>query len=283
MATLNPEFPQPLMDALEGPEDTEGLVVDFTEEMDSDIEEMPDGSAIVRMPETKGPAEDEDFYENLADEFDPHDLDKLALRYLELVDKDREAREERDKQYEEGLRRTGLGHDAPGGANFQGANKVVHPIMAEACVDFESRAIKELFPPDGPVRTNILGDATEDKTEVAERKRDYMNWQLTEQIEEFRDEMEQMLTQLPLGGSQYMKMWYDEQKRRPCAEFVPIDNVLLPFSAGSFYTAQRVTEIQDITTQEFERRMNIGLYRDVDFIRATMEPDESKAQKAIDV
>ena len=280
MATLNPEFPQPLMDALEGPEDTEGLVVDFTEEIESDIEEMPDGSAIVRMSDTKGPTEDEDFYANLADEFDPSDLDKLALRYLELVDKDREAREERDKQYEEGLRRTGLGHDAPGGANFQGANKVVHPIMAEACVDFESRAIKELFPPDGPVRTNILGDATEDKTEVAERKRDYMNWQLTEQIEEFRDEMEQMLTQLPLGGSQYMKMWYDDQKKRPCAEFVPIDNVLLPFSAGSFYTAQRVTEIQDITAQEFERRMNIGMYRDVDFIRATMEPDESKSQKA---
>ena len=280
MATLNPEFPQPLMDLPEGPEDTEGLVVDFTEEIDSDVEEMPDGSAIVRLSDTKGPAEDEDFYANLADELDPQDLDKLAMRYLELVDKDREAREERDKQYEEGLRRTGLGHDAPGGANFQGANKVVHPIMAEACVDFESRAIKELFPPDGPVRTNILGDATEDKTEVAERKRDYMNWQLTEQIEEFRDEMEQMLTQLPLGGSQYMKMWYDEQKKRPCAEFVPIDNVLLPFSAGSFYTAQRVTEIQDITAQEFERRMNIGMYRDVDFIRATMEPDESKAQKA---
>ena len=85
MATLNPEFPQPLMDALEGPEDTEGLVVDFTEEIESDIEEMPDGSAIVRMSDTKGPTEDEDFYANLADEFDPSDLDKLALRYLELV------------------------------------------------------------------------------------------------------------------------------------------------------------------------------------------------------
>ena len=89
MATLNPEFPQPLMDALEGPEDTEGLVVDFTEEMDSDIEEMPDGSAIVRMPETKGPAEDEDFYENLADEFDPHDLDKLALPKCKIEPKRR--------------------------------------------------------------------------------------------------------------------------------------------------------------------------------------------------
>ncbi len=111
--------------------------------------------------------------------------------------------------------------------------------MAEACIDFESRAIKELFPPDGPVRTNILGDVTEEETKRAERKRDFMNWQLTEQIEEFRDEQEQMLTQLPLGGSQFMKLWYDERKKRPCAEFVAIDNILLPFSAGNFYTAQR--------------------------------------------
>jgi hypothetical protein len=199
---------------------------------------------------------------------------------LDFVDKDRDAREERDKQYEEGLKRTGLGNDAPGGANFQGANKVVHPIMAESCVDFESRAIKELFPPDGPVRTSILGEATDEKVQKAERKRDYMNWQLTEQIEEFRDEMEQMLTQLPLGGSQYLKLWYDEQKRRPCAEFVPIDNVYLPFSAANFYTAQRVTEAQDITQMEFERRVDIGLYRDVDIVRASMEPEESKATKA---
>jgi hypothetical protein len=70
-----------------------------------------------------------------------------------------------------------------------------------------------------------------------------MNWQLTEQIEEYRDEQEQMLTQLPLGGSQYMKLWYDEKKRRPCAEFMPIDNILLPFAAANFYTAQRVTEM----------------------------------------
>jgi hypothetical protein len=77
--------------------------------------------------------------------------------------------------------------------------------------------------------TKILGQVDEEKTARAERKRDYMNWQLTEQIEEFRDEQEQLLTQLPLGGSQYMKLWYDEQKKRPCAEFLPIDRVIVPF------------------------------------------------------
>jgi hypothetical protein len=285
MATLNPEFPQPQEDPTAGPEDQQGLSIDEVDLLgdgEGDVVETEDGGAIVKMEDYKGPVEDEDFYENLAEVFEMRTLDKLALQYLDLIDKDREAREDRDKQYEEGLKRTGMGNDAPGGANFMGANKVVHPIMAEACVDFESRAIKELFPADGPVRTNIVGETTEEKTSIAERKRDFMNWQLTDQIEEFRDEMEQMLTQLPLGGSQYLKLWYDEQKKRPCAEFVPIDNVLLPFAAANFYTAQRATEVMDITEQEFERRIKIGLYRDIDFVTASMDPDQTKAAKAND-
>jgi hypothetical protein len=247
----------------------------------TEVEELPDGSAVVKL-ETEGPMEDKDFYANLADDIDALDLDSMALRYLELIDKDKKAREERDKQYEEGIKRTGLGNDAPGGASFAGASKVVHPVMAEACVDFASRAIKELFPPDGPVKTKILGQVDEDKTARAERKRDYMNWQLTEQIEEFRDEEEQLLTQLPLGGSQYMKLWYDEEKKRPCAEFMPIDRVIVPFAATNFYTAQRATEVHDITEWEFKRRIRTKLYRDISLIRATMQPDESKAQKAND-
>jgi len=195
---------------------------------DSELEELPDGSVVVKM-DTEGPMEDGEFYQNLAEVIDPFELDSIALRYIGLIEKDKKAREERDKQYEEGLKRTGLGKDAPGGATFSGASKVVHPVMAEACVDFASRAIKEMFPPDGPVKTKILGQVDEEKTARAERKRDYMNWQLTEQIEEFRDEQEQLLTQLPLGGSQYMKLWYDEQKKRPCAEFLPIDRVIVPF------------------------------------------------------
>jgi hypothetical protein len=248
---------------------------------ESEIEELPDGSAIVRM-EGKGPMEDEDFYQNLADGdvIDSLDLGSMALRYIQLVEKDKEARKQRDKQYEDGIRRTGLGNDAPGGANFNGASKVVHPVMAEACVDFAARAFKELFPPDGPTRTQILGDVDEEKVAIAERKRDFMNWQLTDQVEEFADEQEQMLTQLPLGGSQYLKLWYDDKKKRPCAQFLPIDNVLLPFAAGSFYTAQRVTEVDDISDYEFKRRIDSGMYRDVSFIRATMDPEPTGAQKA---
>ena len=250
------------------------------EETPPDVEEMEDGSAVVTLEDYKGPEEDPDFYENMAESYDLRELSTLASRYLDLIDKDKDARSERDKQYEEGIKRTGMGNDAPGGATFMGASKVVHPAMTEACIDFAARAIKELFPPDGPARTNILGDVTEDKTEIAERKRDYLNWQLTEQIEEFRDEQEQMLTQLPLGGSQFLKLYWDDKKKRPCAEFLPIDNVFLPFSAVNFYTAQRVTEVQDISTWEFSNRVDRGLYRDIDLIRSALEPEVSATEKA---
>jgi len=248
--------------------------------LDATVTEMEDGSALVSMEDFEGPLEDEDFYQNLAEVFDPYELERTAIHYLDLIKNDKESREERDKKYEEGLKRTGLGNDAPGGANFLGASKVVHPVLAEACVDFASRAIKEMFPPDGPTRTKILGDVDKDKVEIAERKRDYMNWQLTEQIEEFRDEQEQLLTQLPLGGSQYLKMWYDENKKRPCAEFVPIDNIYLPYSASNFYTTQRVTEVNTISAWEFQNRVRSGLYRDINLIRATAEPEMSYAEKA---
>jgi len=280
MATEFPIDPEFGRNEPPAPED-QGMEVELDLE-ESSIEELPDGSAVVTMDNFKGPDEDEDFYSNLAEDIDPWELDKISLRYLGLIDKDKEARSQRDKQYEEGIRRTGMGNDAPGGANFMGASKVVHPVMAEACVDFAARAIKELFPPDGPTRTKILGDVDKEKTEVAERKRDFMNWQLTEQIEEFRDEQEQLLTQLPLGGSQFMKIWYDENKKRPCAEFVPIDNILLPFSAANFYTAQRVTEVMDITDWELKRRISSGLYRDTDYVRATMEPEQTRSEKATD-
>jgi hypothetical protein len=279
---IDPEFGRNI-EGISGMEEQEdgSVAVDINLD-DSEIEELPDGSAVVTMEDYKGPSEDEDFYANLADSDDisPYDLDSIALRYIGLAEKDKDARKERDKQYEDGIKRTGMGNDAPGGANFNGASKVVHPVMAEACVDFAARAIKELFPPDGPTRTKILGDVDDEKVAVAERKRDYMNWQLTEQIEEFRDEQEQMLTQLPLGGSQFLKLYYDEKKRRPCAEFVPIDNILLPFASANFYTAQRVTEVMDISDWEYQNRVRSGLYRDTDYIRATMEPDPTGPEKA---
>jgi hypothetical protein len=218
----------------------------------------------------------------MAEDYDDFKMMTLASRYVDLLKKDKDAREQRDKQYEEGIRRTGMGNDAPGGATFMGASKVVHPSMAEGCVDFAARAIKEMFPPDGPVRTKILGKMDEIKSERAERKRDYLNWQITEQIEEFRDEQEQLLTQLPLGGSQYFKLWFDEQKKRPCVEFLPIDRVILPFAASNFYTAERAAEVHEITHWEFNRRIASGMYRDIDMVQATMSPELTRPQKAND-
>jgi hypothetical protein len=247
----------------------------------ADVIEMPDGSAVVSM-ETKGPEEAPDFYANMAESMDSYDLDTLGMRYVNLLEKDKNAREERDKQYEEGMKRTGLGKDAPGGANFFGASRAVHPVMAEGCVDFASRAIKELFPPDGPVRTKIMGKVDDLKSERAERKRDFLNWQITEQIEEFRDEQEQMLTQLPLGGSQFLKLWYDEQKKRPTVEFVPIDRIILPFAASNFYTAQRAAEVHEITEWEYKRRIANGMYIDTARITSGQEPDQTRVQKAND-
>jgi hypothetical protein len=280
---IDPEFGRNIegIDGMEEPEEDEGFIVPF-EEDEQELEEQPDGSVLVTIKDKnyRGPMDEGDFYENLAEVVNLYDTSSIAMKYLDYIQKDKDAREKRDKQYEEGIRRTGLGDDAPGGATFQGASKVVHPVMAEACVDFASNAIKELFPPDGPTRTNVLGEATPDKVERAERKRDYMNWQLVYQIPEFKDEEEQLLTQLPLGGSQFLKIFYDEQMHRPRAEFVPIDNILLPFSSTNFYMSQRVTEIHDITQEEFEARIESGLYRDINFIRATEEPDESQSAKA---
>ena len=258
-----------------------GQLFDESTQDSVEVEELEDGSAIVSMEE-EADAIESDFYDNLADEFPQSDLNLLALKYIEFAEKDHDDRELRDKQYEEGIRRTGMGNDAPGGASFSGASKVVHPVMAEGCVDFSARAIKELFPADGPAKTKIVGEATEEKTKKAENKRDYLNWQLTESVEEYPDELEQLLTQLPLGGSQYLKIWWDGELNRPRVEFLPIDNVYLPFSAANFYTASRMTEVNDITQDEFEQRVDRGLYRDIGVYTASQEPEQSLPAKATD-
>lgn len=219
------------------------------------------------------------FSDNLAESLRDAELATIAADYLEYIDRDKEARKRRDEQYEEGIRRTGLGNDAPGGAGFSGASKVVHPVLAEGCVDFAARAIKELCPPNGPVKTQVLGKTNGKKLQKATRKRNFLNWQLTKQCPEFFTEMEQMLSQLPLGGSQYVKVIPNDQQKRPEFEFIPVDKMLVPFSAANFYTAQRTTHIQEITEQEFNKRIKSGYYRDVNVLTPT-DPEETKSQHA---
>lgn len=248
---------------------------------DDTVEENPDGSVTVKIDESPRPADGE-FFSNLAETLPDQVLDRIAVDLLDLIERDKESRAKRDEQYKMGIQRTGLGDDAPGGAEFQGASRVVHPMLTEVCVDFSSRAIKELWPANGPAKSKIVGDVTKDKVAKANRKADFMNWQLTVQCPEARAEVEQMLTQLPLGGGQYMKLRWQEDRNRPSFQFIAIDEIYLPFAASNFYAAQRKTHVQLLTQLEYDQRVRSGMYRDVDLVAPSQTPEQSKAATAND-
>lgn len=248
-----------------------------------EVVEQPDGSAVVSLPEDAAAYTSEDFGENLAETLDESFLASLGTEIAELIDSDRRSREPRDKQQAEGIKRTGLGKDSPGGATFEGASKAVHPMLSKGCVEFASRAIKELFPSTGPCKTQIIGEADDVKVDKAERKKAYMNWQLTTRIQEQRAEFERLLSQLPLGGSQYKRWWWDAALGRPRTETVYIDDVFLPYSQSDFYTSYRVTHRQWVTVDEYEARIDTGLYRDINISRANKGwQDKSESRVASD-
>lgn len=260
-------------------EDDDALELDE----DSKVVDTEDGGAEVEIDDETDEDENPEFYGNLAESLGDVVLQQIALGVVDDVERDKTDREKRDELYEEGLRRTGLGDDAPGGAQFQGASRVVHPMLTEACIDFAARAIKELMPlngPDGgPVKMQIIGKPTQEKVEKAERKARHMNWQLTKQMREFRAELEQLLSQVPLAGAQYLKLVWDRRLKRPKPFFVPIDDVFLPFTAGSFLGSERKTHRQSLSPLDFARRVSDGTYRDVS-LPTSQSPDESKAEQA---
>lgn len=266
-------------------QELEGEVLELDEES-PDFEETDDGGAIVQMDEeTPTPADETEFYRNLAEEIDENDLEAVALELITKIDYDKDSRKERDTQQAEAIRRTGLGNEAPGGAEFEGASRVVHPMLTKAVVEFESRAIAELYPPEGPVKDFIPGESTKARVEKARRKKTYMNWQFKVQMPEFRAELEQLLTQLPLGGSQYLRLVYDHKKKRPVPIFVPIDDVYLPYAASSFYSAERATYVEHITRFEYENRVESGQYREIDELEeggahSATVPEVSESEKA---
>ena len=262
-------------------DDDTGETVQLEDAIEDDVEDTEDGGAIIRLANEKDTSSNKAHFANIIDEVDDDLLEDAVIDMLEKIERDKEAREKRDKQYEEGLRRTGLGDDAPGGAQFSGANKVVHPMLVESCVDFSARFMKEIFPPNGPVKTKVLGEQDDNKLDKAQRKADFMNWQTTQQMPEFRSELEQLSTQLPLGGGQYMKVMWNNQHHRPMTEFISIDDIYLPFAATNFYAAERKTHVQYITKFEYGRRVKSGMYIDVD-LGTPDDPEYSKASIAND-
>ena len=253
----------------------------------SDVEDTADGGAIIKMDEpTPAPSDQGSFYDNLVDVIDPTLVSQLGQTLDELIRKDKEDRRDRDKKYAEGIQRTGLGDDAPGGATFQGASKAVHPVLIKASIDFEARAIAELMPPPGPVKEYIpTQDVTQAMVDKAKRKSAHMNWQLTKQMPEFRPELEQCLSQVSLGGSQFMYLNFDESRRRPVGTYWPSDDVLIPYGASSALMAERLTMVERISQRVYEKRIKTKYYVDSSSIEKidsapSMLPEQTAPAKA---
>lgn len=262
-------------------EESQEEVVEYSQpgEMETDA----DGNTVIELEPPTPTAEESDFYENLVFKVDPTTLSDISLDLLQKVEWDKKARERRDSMYAEGIKRTGLGNEAPGGAQFQGASKVVHPMLTQACVEFESRVIKEICPASGPVKMNVLGeDIPKSRWKKAERKARFLNWQLRYQIKEFRPELEKILTQSPLGGVAYGRWVWDENLQRPVVHSCTSDQVLIPFAATSFYTAERITYVDDITHLEYKERVRSGMYIDAELTPASMAPTPTKVAQAND-
>ncbi|MFZ5784003.1 MAG: hypothetical protein ACOY4R_27710 [Pseudomonadota bacterium] len=247
----------------------------------SDIVINDDGTVDITLPDEQV-GEPQDHWANLAEHLDPTRLDVIANDLLEAIELDKEARAERDKQYEEGLQRTGFGVPAPGGANFPGASRATHPLLAEASIDVAASIMKEMLPPEGPVKATVVGDDTEPKAERAKRVARYMNYQLTELMPSAYHEFETGFTQLPLGGAFYTKFYTENDQ--PQIAFIPIDHVYRPWSDGDFYSQSRITHRKSVDKWEFRRNVRSGLWLDVvPFEVATSAvPEETQADQAND-
>lgn len=256
-----------------------GEEVEIGEEQ-SDVEENEDGSAFVVMDDKTTSEDLGDFFENLVGKLPIVYLSQVAGELLDLVELDQEARKDRDKKYSEALRRSGLTDELPAGADFDGASTVVHPMMLEADVDFTARICREMLPPEGPVRDKIVGKTTQAKADKAHRKVEHMNWQLTTQIREYRAEMEQGISQVMPAGVFYLKWWWDARMGRPACKAVYLDEVLLPYSASSFMSANRRTHVLLMTDQELEEAVDSGMYVEAPAMGAAgMEPERTETGK----
>lgn len=283
--TVMGSTPDPKMAMADDTPEADTEAVTLGDDEPSDIIENEDGTTTIVMDDDTGVERDPEFYANLADDgtLDEHALAAIGSDLFELVEADLEARKKADEDYAEAMRRTGLDGDPPDGAEFEGASEVVVPMVTEACVDFAARAVKELFPmggPDGgPAKMHIIGKPDANKVEKARRKAKFMNWQLTQQMPWFREELEQALTQVPMGGASYIKFYWNQARGRPDTTFVPIDDVIVPAAASSYATADRKTHRQVITGEEFARRIESGFYREIRDV-VLGDPDVSEATQA---
>ena len=220
------------------------------------------------------PGGDDEFNMNLAEDMDEGALDSMAGDLAGDIENDKNSRKDWEKAYVEGLKLLGLQYEERT-EPWNGACGVFHPMITEAVVRFQSEAIMETFPAQGPVRTKILGKQTPDKQAASVRVENDLNYELTEVMREFRPEHERMLWSLPATGSAFKKVYFDPSLDRQVSMFIPAEDIILPYGATDLDTCYRVTHVMRKTENEIRKLQQAGFYRDIEL------PDTDKTQTNI--
>ena len=244
-------------------QDEQGLEIEI-ENPDSVSIETEDGGMIIDFdPEGDKQGAYAGFYENLAEYIDDDVLQSIGSELCSAFDADKESRKEWEESYTKGLDQLGLKVEERT-QPWNGACGVFHPMLSEAVIKFQSQAISEIFPAKGPVKTQIVGKITEDKTKQAERVRDYLNYLLTYEMKEYRTETEKLLFHLPLAGSAFRKVYYDPSLERPCGHFVPAEDMVVNYGAADLETCERATHVMKKSNNDLRKMQVSGYYRNVD-------------------
>ena len=254
----------------------------LVEEVESELEkpeeveqvQNEDGSVDINFDPSVGSQEGgDDHYANLA-EFLPDDvLGSLASDLNSKYTDYSMSRKDWEKTYTQGLDLLGFKYDQRT-EPFQGASGATHPVLAEAVTQFQALAYKELLPSDGPVRSQILGLQSPDKVQQAERVKDFMNYQIMDQMKEYEPEFDSMLFHLPLAGSTFKKVYFDEVEGRAVSKFVPADDLVVPYTATSLDDAEAIIHKVKISENELRKQQVAGFYRDIDLGDATDKESE---------
>ena len=217
-------------------------------------------------------AEEYDHNANLAEVLDDSVLGALSSDLSSKVDEDKGSREDWEEAISKGLTLLGINYEERS-EPFLGSSGVTHPLLSEAVTQFQAQAYKEMLPPGGPVKTQILGMQTKEVEDQAQRVKDFMNYQITEVMEEFDQDTDQMLFYLPITGSTFKKVYFDPARQRAVSKFVPAEDLIVPYSASDLRTAERYTHVVRMSENDIRKMQVGGVYRDVDL--SPTEDDES--------
>ena len=220
----------------------------------------------------------QDHFENLADFLGEQVLDPLGAKMVDQHKEYKESRGDWEDTYRNGLELLGFKYERRT-EPFRGASGVNHPVLAEAVTQFQAQAYKELLPADGPVRTQIMGTANVAKEEQAKRVKDFMNYQIMDQMKEYEPEFDQMLFYLPLSGSTFKKVYYDSLLGRAVSKFVPADDLIVPYSANSLEDAEAVIHVIKISENELRKQQVSGFYRDIELGKPPVTQNQLQDKK----